>query len=36
MNSTGVQKNCASTPELGVPWETVQAELHDRLKSRKA
>jgi pterin-4a-carbinolamine dehydratase len=23
-------------PELGIPWETVQAELHDRLKSRKA
>jgi putative addiction module component (TIGR02574 family) len=23
-------------PERGIPWETVQAELHDRLKSRKA
>jgi putative addiction module component (TIGR02574 family) len=23
-------------PERGVPWETVQAELHERLKSRKA
>ena len=22
-------------PERGIPWETVQAELHDRLKSRK-
>ena len=23
-------------PERGIPWETVQAELHERLKSRKA
>lgn len=23
-------------PERGIPWETVQAELHDRLKSRQA
>ena len=23
-------------PERGILWETVQAELHDRLKSRKA
>ena len=23
-------------PERGIPWETVQAELRDRLKSRKA
>ena len=23
-------------PERGLPWETVQAELHERLKSRKA
>ena len=23
-------------PERGVPWERVQAELRDRLKSRKA
>jgi putative addiction module component (TIGR02574 family) len=23
-------------PERGIPWETVQAELNDRLKSRKA
>jgi len=22
-------------PERGIPWETVQAELHDRLQSRK-
>jgi len=22
-------------PERGIPWETVQAELNDRLKSRK-
>ena len=22
-------------PERGIPWETVQAELHERLKSRK-
>lgn len=23
-------------PERGIPWETVQAELQERLKSRKA
>jgi putative addiction module component (TIGR02574 family) len=23
-------------PERGIPWETVQAEMHERLKSRKA
>jgi putative addiction module component (TIGR02574 family) len=23
-------------PERGIPWETVQAELHERLKNRKA
>ena len=23
-------------PERGIPWETVKAELHERLKSRKA
>ncbi len=23
-------------PERGIPWETVQAELRERLKSRKA
>ena len=23
-------------PERGIPWATVQAELHERLKSRKA
>ena len=23
-------------PERGISWETVQAELHERLKSRKA
>jgi putative addiction module component (TIGR02574 family) len=23
-------------PERGIPWETVQAEMHDRLTSRKA
>jgi putative addiction module component (TIGR02574 family) len=23
-------------PERGIPWETVQAELNERLKSRKA
>jgi putative addiction module component (TIGR02574 family) len=23
-------------PERGIPWETVQAELSERLKSRKA
>jgi putative addiction module component (TIGR02574 family) len=23
-------------PERGIPWEQVKAELHDRLKSRKA
>ncbi len=23
-------------PERGIPWETVQSELHERLKSRNA
>jgi putative addiction module component (TIGR02574 family) len=23
-------------PERGIPWEQLKAELHDRLKSRKA